>query len=155
MRHLAGHSMHAAAITAVNRDLQVPPNKTYTTVCMHISEQDCGMVMWLLLYISAVAPGKVDKASRIEMYWPWYRVKQLYLLPVARESFWQPTGGTAPPAALARPAQGSTHHQQQHLWLWWLAAGLVKFFLLCCYALSLLISRALSLLFIVITASTL
>ena len=107
--------MHAAATAAVNRNMQVAPNKTHTTVCMHISEQHCGMVMWLLLYSSGVAHDRQAKLSRqAELR---CIVKQssiansfTHLLPVAHESFWQPTGGTAPPAALARPAQGSTHN---------------------------------------------
>ena len=56
--------MHAAATAAVNRNAQVPPNKTYTTVCMHISQTDCGMVMWLLLYSSAAAHDYQATSSR-------------------------------------------------------------------------------------------
>jgi len=64
MQHLAGHSMHAAATAAVNCNTQVPPNKTHTAVCMHILEQDCGVVMWLLLYSSAVAHDHQAKLLR-------------------------------------------------------------------------------------------
>ncbi len=64
MRHLAGHSMHAAATAAVNRNMKVPSNMSYTTVCMHISQKDCGMVMWLLLYSSAITHDHQAKLLR-------------------------------------------------------------------------------------------